>query len=224
MARRVTHPPPAASKAPKASRKKQAKLDRLQRQKEPAAIVASANAEVDLVSGLELERTFRTAGGGVVDVKAVHGAQLSSAELDQCLGVLAANMRKMYEDSGWGWEEKEKREGLVAFDSRVLLLSAAQVGELTSDGDGSDDADGWVLVDHPPGDPKAMTHAPPAQPFTATGKEEDNSPRQAAPKGAMGKFLGFVHLQFCVEEKQPVLYVLELQLAATARSLGLGAH
>eukprot|EP00962_Isochrysis_galbana_P002755 scaffold759_cov119-Isochrysis_galbana.AAC.11 len=224
MARRVTHPPLAASKAPKASRKKQAKIERLQRQKEPAALVASANAEVDLIGGSELERMFRTAEGAVVDIKAVHGPQLSSAELDDCIGILASNMRKMYEDSGWGWDEKAKREGLVAGDSRVLLLSAAQIGEFAPNGVGSDDADGWVLVDHPSGDQKATTCAPPAQPFTAKGKQEDNSPGLAERVGASGGLLGFVHLQFCIENENPVLYVLELQLAEEARSIGLGAH
>jgi len=62
----------------------------------------------------------------------------------------------------------------------------------------------WVLVDHPEG---KSAEALPAAEAAAEPRERN---------------LGFVHLQFCIEAERPVLYVLELQLAAEVQGKWLG--
>eukprot|EP00967_Tisochrysis_lutea_P109838 scaffold171233_cov28-Tisochrysis_lutea.AAC.2 len=222
MARRIAHAPLAACKAPKSSRKKQAKMERVQRQMERAALVASANSEPDLFSGLNERRVFCTSEGVEVHVNSLHGPQLSPIQLDQCLSLLTSNMRTMYEDSGWGWDEKSKRDGLLAGDSRILLLSAVpEPADGARNGDDGDDADGWVLVEHPAGEPKTK-YVPPSQPFTSSAKELTSPSELTSSASNPGGFLGFVHMQFCIEAEKAVLYVLELQLVEAARNQGLG--
>jgi len=219
MARRVNAPPTAACKAPKASRKKLAKFERLQRQKERTAVVAAANAVADLLGGLDGPRTFGSPGAVEAHAEAVSGPQLTTAEVDQCLELLASNMRGMYVAAGWGWETQTKRDGLVAADTRVLLLRGPPAAAPAAPPAAveEEDAEEWVLVDHPPGANKDKPRKPPAQPYTAA--KEDAAPARTP---MSGELLGFVQLEFCIEADKPVLYVLELQLAAEARNMGLG--
>lgn len=230
MARRyaIPAPPVAACKTAKASRKKLAKVERVQRRVERSATVTRANAELDLLAGLDEFRAIRVADGTDVRVESARGPGLGG-DLDKCAALLASNMQALYTASGWGWDDQAKRDGLSAADSRLLLLfappPAPPPAAAPAKVEKGDDADGWVLVDHPVPEETGSRIAPPAQPFTTAGKAAADAASEAAERGdGRGELIGFVHLQFCVEGEKPVLYVLEMQLAPAARSLGLGKH
>lgn len=86
-------------------------------------------------------------------------------------------------------------------ESRVLLLRGSGADDAAADqaGEGADEvADEWVMV--------------------ASGEVEAATEAAAADRAP----LGYMHLQFCLEEGTPMLVVLNLQLVPTARSKGLG--
>uniref|UniRef100_A0A7S0LR13 N-alpha-acetyltransferase 40 n=1 Tax=Coccolithus braarudii TaxID=221442 RepID=A0A7S0LR13_9EUKA len=170
------------------SRKKQARRDRLTRTKERAALVNAANAQHDLLSGHD---TFRTYTCNDLDVRVEDsvGPALSETDIDECIALLRANMAELYKNSSWGWDEDEKRAGLVEPASRLVLLREQPQPSVSDAPD-----DDWVLVDHP---------------------EKLDAPPRA-------RIVGFLHLQFVIENEKPVLYVLELQLMQEVREKGLG--
>jgi len=187
------------NKTTKVSRKKLARRDRQQRDKERASLVAEANAENDLLIG-QPQRYEQQ--GLDVRLECVRGSELSALDLAFCVQLLRDNMRDLCQEdeAGWGLSSKPKRRELSDSNSWVLMLRTtadSKAGEACSEAPSEEEED-WVFVEHPLAESAAARPPPPTE-----------------------RNVGFVHLQFCIEAERPVLYVLELQLVAEARGKGL---
>uniref|UniRef100_A0A7S0P602 N-alpha-acetyltransferase 40 n=1 Tax=Calcidiscus leptoporus TaxID=127549 RepID=A0A7S0P602_9EUKA len=125
------------------SRKKQARRERITRAKERAALVAVANSQTDLLSGLDAFRTY-VCNELDVRVEAFSGPQLCESDIDACMSLLRSNMGTLYERSSWGWDEATKRAGLVDAATRVVLLRMQPTRP-----DLAACEDDWVIVEHP---------------------------------------------------------------------------
>lgn len=193
------------------SRKKLARRERQAKQQEKVALVAAANAESNLVGGLE--KFCRLEQPGLdVNVECVRGSELAAADLAFCDQLVRADVHK---GSGWPLGSKAKRRDISDPCSWVLLLrTTAPLAEADAT---AEDADAeaaaadrpaeeeceWVFVEHPLA-------------------ESAEAPSAAAAPEPIERSLGFVHLQFCIEADRPVLYVLQLQLLPEVQDKGLG--
>mmetsp|Transcript_2716 Transcript_2716/g.5780 ORF Transcript_2716/g.5780 Transcript_2716/m.5780 type:complete len:270 (+) Transcript_2716:141-950(+) len=174
------------------SKKKAARREKASRRRERETLVAAANVEKDLLLGFQPFRRY-SRNGLNVRIECVGGDSLGPSDLDFCLTTLRDNMGDFYRNSSWGWDEKSKRAGMQDPVSRILLLRE-QLDENPAPEPAAEDD--WVMVEYPDA--------------------------ASAPSAPSERNLGFVHLQFCIEDDRPVLYVLELQLVDAARGKGLG--
>lgn len=90
-------------------------------------LLINANKVADFVSTAILPKT--------IDIEAkqffLHSykAQNLSAKQKTCImDILRGNMRKLYEDSGWGWKEVEKRKEVFNKMSRFITISTCEDG------------------------------------------------------------------------------------------------
>ena len=178
----------------------------------PADIVAIANRKTDLLPPLRAAATpsdprprgsssstpvASSAGGALYSVlnglgirsESIAGPSLGDADAKACLTLLESNMSDYYVQSGWGWDRAAKRSGLLGANSRILLLRSMA----------------------PPQLPRYSATA--QRQLDAALSQRHLETQKHGGQPTHGELLGFLHLEFCVENRRPVLYVLELQLA-----------
>ncbi|XP_069738431.1 N-alpha-acetyltransferase 40 isoform X1 [Phaenicophaeus curvirostris] len=119
-------PPPRAGAAMgrKSSKAKEKKQKRLEERAAMDAVCAKVEAANKLEDPLEAFPVFKRyeRNGLNVAIECKRGSGLEPATLDWAFELTKANMQSLYEQSEWGWKEREKREELR--DERAWYLIA----------------------------------------------------------------------------------------------------
>ncbi|KAI6062141.1 N-alpha-acetyltransferase 40 isoform X1 [Aix galericulata] len=108
----------------KSSKAKEKKQKRLEERAAMDAVCAKVEAANKLEDPLEAFPVFKKydRNGLDVSIECRRGARLEPATLEWAFELTKSNMQTLYEQSEWGWKEREKREELV--DDRAWYLIA----------------------------------------------------------------------------------------------------
>ena len=198
--------------------KKQMRMEATRKEKERIARLREAASQRDLLEGYSAFKHFDRQGVEVT-LESMHGSDVTAADVDACIALQRQNLSQLGNTETW--DEEAARSALKHAESRVLILRG-WVNEPSEPPEGSSPPtfdDEWLFV------PRASELlAPPTEmPFVA------DVPPTAVPAALRppASILGYLHLQFCIGEvsnpkAQPLLCVLNMQLAPTVMGKGLG--
>ncbi|NWZ88754.1 NAA40 acetyltransferase, partial [Poecile atricapillus] len=112
----------------KSSKAKEKKQRRLEERAAMAAVCAKVEAANKLQDPLEAFPVFKKydRNGLNVSIECRRVSGLEPSTLDWAFELTKANMQTLYEQSEWGWKEREKREELR--DERAWYLLAREPG------------------------------------------------------------------------------------------------
>ncbi|NWY22848.1 NAA40 acetyltransferase, partial [Aphelocoma coerulescens] len=112
----------------KSSKAKEKKQRRLEERAAMAAVCAKVEAANKLQDPLEAFPVFKKydRNGLNVSIECRRVSGLEPSTLDWAFELTKANMQTLYEQSEWGWKEREKREELR--DERAWYLLAREAG------------------------------------------------------------------------------------------------
>ncbi|KAM4880078.1 N-alpha-acetyltransferase 40 isoform 3-T4 [Sylvia borin] len=110
----------------KSSKAKEKKQRRLEERAAMAAVCAKVEAANKLQDPLEAFPVFKKydRNGLNVSIECCRGSGLEPSTLDWAFELTKANMQTLYEQSEWGWKEREKRAELR--DERAWFLLARE--------------------------------------------------------------------------------------------------
>ncbi|NXA44163.1 NAA40 acetyltransferase, partial [Eudromia elegans] len=112
----------------KSSKAKEKKQKRLEERAAMDAVCAKVDAANKLEDPLEAFPVFKRydRNGLHVSIECARGSRLDRATVDWAFELTKANMQTLYEQSEWGWKDREKREELT--DDRAWYLLARDDG------------------------------------------------------------------------------------------------
>ncbi|GIY27286.1 n-alpha-acetyltransferase 40 [Caerostris extrusa] len=96
------------------------RLTRKEKKAQVSALVESAKGAADLLSSLP-EWTTYTKHDLDLKIEYKNSSDLLPTDLDQIFDLLKQNMKDLYENSEWGWNEDDKLEELKDKDARYLI-------------------------------------------------------------------------------------------------------
>lgn len=217
--------------------KKQARLEAMRLEKERLSKLREQAGKRDLLDDYSAFRTY-TRHGVEAKLSSVLGSELSAEEVDECIALQKLNLSGV--GAVEGWDEAAARSALRHDESRLLLLHGSLTRE---EAPGSPEApaalmfagggvaaaspapfDDWVVVDE---DWSADAPSPGPPPEERPPAPPPASPSPPPPPLEPPALLGYLHLQFCIREKDdkagpPLLCVLNMQLAPDSMGKGLG--
>nr|CAG4636713.1 EOG090X0MNC [Eubosmina coregoni] len=90
-------------------------------------LVKQANAQLNPLDPLPAFQAFNKNGLNV-QIKCCQASELGKALVDWTFNLLMRNMKKMYEESDWGWDEKEKLNEMTE-DAAWYLIATTSDGK-----------------------------------------------------------------------------------------------
>ncbi|XP_020712265.2 N-alpha-acetyltransferase 40 [Athalia rosae] len=84
-----------------------------EKEKVAKKLVDKANATIDPLSTLEFLRNYKAKDGTMVEVSCHRVGDLSKETVSWILDLMERNMKKMYEQSSWGWDQVSKQTELL---------------------------------------------------------------------------------------------------------------
>ncbi|NXX99886.1 NAA40 acetyltransferase, partial [Centropus bengalensis] len=108
-------------KSSKAKEKKQRRLEERAAMDAVCAKVDAANKLEDPLGAFPVFKRYERNGLNVA-IECCRGSRLEAATLEWAFELTKANMQSLYEQSEWGWKEREKRDELR--DERAWFLLA----------------------------------------------------------------------------------------------------
>jgi len=181
-----------------------------------AAVLAACNALSDATVLGDWFRGFRSYRGGQYRFHYARSDELSDAALEWAFRLTRLNMQRMYERTeGWGWSDKAKMAECRHPDARYLIVTQLPASTATAAS-----ADATVAASASPADPVPAADAAAASADAAAAAADDD----AADGSLVGEPVGFCSFRFVLgdDDRQPVLYVYELQLESDQQRQGLG--
>merc|ERR1711997_597383 len=92
------------------------------------SIVKAANEQADPLASLPSFKSFAR-NGLEVTLSTVQVTALDEKDKERSIDLLTRNMKTLYEQSNWGWNEKNKRQEMFE-DAAWYLLAKNKNGEL----------------------------------------------------------------------------------------------
>lgn len=112
----------------KAAEKKKERIAMQRKMDARLVFVNAANQQVDPLATLPSFKKF-TKNGLEVTLSTERVTDINEQEKNLIVDLLVRNMKKLYEESNWGWNEKNKREEMLE-DAAWYLMARNAKGEL----------------------------------------------------------------------------------------------